>query len=126
VRPNRVRADYLEASSVAAFDPGFEGLVVELACEDSEEERAWTVYEAIRAGFTDSAGHTWYAMKPQPIGIRRLRVSLAAPLVPFLNRKTDLSAVLSTSALEALQHLLATAEHMQAFPPNALEPPSAV
>jgi hypothetical protein len=81
VKPSRVRADYLDASAVTAFDPGYEGLVVELVCEGSEGERAWAIHEAIRAGFTDSLGRMWYAVKPRPIVVtKRLRVSLASPL----------------------------------------------
>ena len=108
---------------MTAFDPGFEGLVVELVCEGSESEPAWTVYEAVRAGFTDSEGRTWYAVKPRPIaGTRRLRVSLAVPLVPLLKGQPDLSRVLSKSATEALEHLLAAAAHVRSSPPNnALE-----
>ena len=127
VLPSRVRADYLDSSAVRAFDPGFEGLVVELVCEDSESECAWTVYEAVRVGFTDSEGRTWYAVKPRPIGRTRLRVSLAAPLVPLLKGQPDLSRVLSKSATEALEHLLAAAAHVQSSPPNnALEPSAPV
>lgn len=127
VQPSRVRADYLDASDVTAFDPGFEGLVVEMVCEDSESERAWAVYDAVRAGFTDSKGRMWYAAKPRAItGTRRLRVSLAAPLVPLL-KVPDLSRILSTSALEALEQLLAAAAHvMRSSPPNALEPSAPV
>lgn len=123
VTPSRVRADYLDASDAVAFDPGYEGLVVELVCDSAARESAWAVFKAVCAGFTDSQGHTWCAVKPQPIGRDRLRVALAAPLPPFLKHESGLSTILSASALEALEQLL-TAEtgvtHSSAPPNNAL------
>lgn len=110
VKPSLVRADYLRSSDVGAFDPGFEGLLVELVCDGSEVQRAGAVYGAIRDGFDDSCGRRWFAVKPRSIaGSGRLRIALATPLVPLL-KSQQLSATLTASTVQALDHLLSAAE----------------
>ena len=50
--------------------------------------------------------HNWYVVRPRPIGSDRLRLSLATPLVPHLENRTDISHSLSDAALWALERLL--------------------
>jgi len=106
VKPDRVRADYLNAADEMPFDPGYEGLLVELVFAASERATTLAVYRAVRDGFRDSEGCTWYAVKPRPIGATRTRVSLATPLEPLLNGRRDLSTALSRSALDGVGRLL--------------------
>lgn len=106
VKPSLVRADYLRDRDVHAFDPGFEGLVVELVCDASKAQQANTAYATVQDGFEDSRGRRWFAVKPRPIvGAGRIRIALATPLVPLL-KSQQLASTMNTSALETLDWLL--------------------
>lgn len=106
VRPDRVRADFLEAVDCAPFEPGYEGLVVELVFDSSRVATVWAVHEALRSERQNLGEHNWYVARPRAIGSDRLRLSLAAPLVPYLRNSADISHSLSESALWALERLL--------------------
>jgi hypothetical protein len=106
VKPERVRADFLEAIDCAQFEPGYEGLVVELVFDSSHAATVRQIHEALRADRQDLGKHNWYVTRPRAIGKNRLRLSLASPLVPYLQNDADLSHSLSESALWVLDRLL--------------------
>lgn len=106
VKPELVRADFLEALDCAPFEPGYEGLVVELVFDSSYLATVRHIHEAVSSEGQNLREHNWYVVRPRAIGSDRLRLSLAAPLVPYLRNGTDISHSLSESALWALERLL--------------------
>jgi hypothetical protein len=106
VKPDRVRADLLEAVDCAPFEPGYEGLVVELVFDSSCSATVQKIHEAVLYERQYLAEHNWYVTRPRSIGSDRVRLSLAAPLVPYLREGTDISRSLTESALWALERLL--------------------
>lgn len=109
VRPDRVRADFLETIDSAQFEPGYEGLVVDLVFDSSHEATVARIHEALLAERQDLGMHNWYVVRPRTISTDRLRLSLASPLVPHLRSGEDISSSLSESALWALDRLLEVA-----------------
>jgi hypothetical protein len=109
VKPERVRADLLEATDCALFEPGYEGLVVELVFEASRVTTMRTIHEALRGASQDLRSRGWCVVRPRAIGRDRRRLSLATPLVPYLQQRERMSQALSESALWALDRLLSAA-----------------
>ena len=105
VKPDRVRADFLEAVDCAPFEPGYEGLVVELVFDSSRVATVREAHEALRSDRRSLGEHNWYVTRPRAIGTDRLRLSLASPLVPYLRNGSGISPSLSESALWALELL---------------------
>ncbi len=106
VKPDCVRADLLEAVDCAAFEPGYEGLVVEFVFDSSRSATIEKIHEALLYERQHLGEHNWYVMRPRSIGSDRIRLSLAAPLVPYLRESTDISRSLTESALWAIERLL--------------------
>jgi hypothetical protein len=106
VKPDRVRADLLEAVDCAPFEPGNEGLVVEFVFDSSRSATVEKIPEKLLYEKQHLGEHNWYVMSPRSIGSDRTRLSLAAPLVPYLREGTDISRSLTESALWALERLL--------------------
>lgn len=107
VQPKRVRADFLESADCAAFEPGYEGLVVELVFDSAEMAVYRQAYEALRTKRREFAEHHWFVMRPRAIGSDRFRLWMARPLAPFLKDDSDLSGALCREALRALGWLIA-------------------
>ena len=107
VRPDRVRADYLDALDCAPFEPGYEGVVVEFVFDSANTATVQFVHDALSARRTELANHGWYVVRPRPIGHDRTRLPLATPLAPFLIQQ-DFSDALSASAWWAIDQILTT------------------
>ncbi len=105
VKPDRVRADFLEAFDCAPFEPGYEGLVVELVFDSSRIGSVHEIHEALRSERQDLGAHNWYIIGPRAIGRDRVRLSLATPLAPYFRKVESISHSLSESALWALERL---------------------
>jgi hypothetical protein len=118
VKPERVRADFLEAVDCAPFEPGYEGLVVSLVFDSSRSATVQKIHETLLYERRHLGERNWYVIRPRSIGRDRLRLSLAAPLVLYLREGTDTSRSLTESALWALERLMNAVSKM-ADPENA-------
>lgn len=118
VKPERVRADFLEAVDCAPFEPGYEGLVVSLVFDSSRSATVQKIHETLLYERRHLGERNWYVIRPRSIGRDRLRLSLAAPLVLYLREGTDTSRSLTESALWALERLMNVVSKM-ADPGNA-------
>ena len=106
VKPDLVRADYLEPVDCAPFEPGYEGLIVELVFDLSCLDTVRRIHEVISSDRQNLSEHQWYVVRPRPISSDRLRLSVASPLVPYLQNGGDISHLLSDAALWGLERLL--------------------